>query len=268
MDWQHGRAAAGHSVNPNLSALARFLFLPAQPLYSAFITCRLLRAQCRHAATPLVGTTVPPAPHPPPPPGGRTALCPLPACRMEEAFQQAIERLGGLEAAKPKAILELLAAEFPSLTTLVRASSLEGCSCRCRRCRCCHAGQMQPCASEPQPGAAMRLLGCCAQPTAAAAAACLPPNWLQQVSAHLAHHRVRLARLAHGDGAAALPATPTKWVGRQAGPSAAFRRACCSTAQEPAHAGMGRQHCSPATYPETTPACHAPPCRLQAGGGV
>jgi hypothetical protein len=61
---------------------------------------------------------VPPAPLPPspPPPPHHTAYV-LPVC---PGRLQAIDRLGGLEAAKPKAVLELLAAEFPNLTTLVR----------------------------------------------------------------------------------------------------------------------------------------------------
>jgi hypothetical protein len=39
---------------------------------------------------------------------------------MEKAYIQAVDHLGGLDRAKPKPILEQLAAEFPDLTLLVR----------------------------------------------------------------------------------------------------------------------------------------------------
>ena len=44
-----------------------------------------------------------------------------PMCSMEEAYSAALERVGGLEAAKPKALLTLLAPQFPQLTLEVCA---------------------------------------------------------------------------------------------------------------------------------------------------
>lgn len=38
---------------------------------------------------------------------------------MEEAYAVALERVGGLDAAKPKAVLECLQDEFPQLTIQV-----------------------------------------------------------------------------------------------------------------------------------------------------
>lgn len=35
---------------------------------------------------------------------------------MDEAYEEALERVGGLDAAKPRAVLEEMAAEFPTLT--------------------------------------------------------------------------------------------------------------------------------------------------------
>ena len=41
-------------------------------------------------------------------------------CRSENAFLVAVQRLGGLDSAKPKTILQLLAPDFPELTRQVR----------------------------------------------------------------------------------------------------------------------------------------------------
>ena len=47
-------------------------------------------------------------------------LCRFHACRMEEAFNTALQRAGGLAKAKPKGVHEKLQAEFPELTLQVR----------------------------------------------------------------------------------------------------------------------------------------------------
>ena len=41
-------------------------------------------------------------------------------CRMEEAYEEALQQLGGLEEAKPRDMLEALVSEFPQLTRKVR----------------------------------------------------------------------------------------------------------------------------------------------------
>ena len=41
-------------------------------------------------------------------------------CRMEEAYEEALQRLGGLAEARPRQVLEELAPEFPQLTSKVR----------------------------------------------------------------------------------------------------------------------------------------------------
>ena len=41
-------------------------------------------------------------------------------CRSEAVFLEAMQKLGGLDGAKPKAILQLLAPDYPELTRLVR----------------------------------------------------------------------------------------------------------------------------------------------------
>lgn len=48
-----------------------------------------------------------PCPRPAPPPFPR---------RLEEAYEGAVRRLGGLHEARPKALLEALQGEFPDLT--------------------------------------------------------------------------------------------------------------------------------------------------------
>ncbi len=37
------------------------------------------------------------------------------ACRLEEAYEAAVQQLGGLQAARPKQLLQLLQPEFPDL---------------------------------------------------------------------------------------------------------------------------------------------------------
>ena len=45
---------------------------------------------------------------------------------MEEAYLAALDKVGGLEAAKPRAILDELQAEFPHLTLQARALPRRG----------------------------------------------------------------------------------------------------------------------------------------------
>lgn len=42
---------------------------------------------------------------------------------MEEAYQAALEKVGGLDAAKPRALLDELQDEFPFLTLQARANN-------------------------------------------------------------------------------------------------------------------------------------------------
>lgn len=57
---------------------------------------------------------------------GRPALTVLSLCRMEEAYEAAIEQLGGLDNAKPKAVYDLLADEFPVLSVQARRYTWAG----------------------------------------------------------------------------------------------------------------------------------------------
>lgn len=74
------------------------------------------------------GPLVPPMPiilHPYP-----GLLC----CRMERAYVAALDKLGGLEKAKPKAMLELLQRQFPRLTIQASWRALaQRCAGRCQR---------------------------------------------------------------------------------------------------------------------------------------
>ncbi len=71
----------------------------------------------------------------PPCPGASSGRCltglhagAAPHCSMEAAYDAALERLGGLEAAKPKALLELLQPDFAFLTIQARLRSCTRCS--------------------------------------------------------------------------------------------------------------------------------------------
>ena len=79
--------------------------------------------RCSARSAPLAAAV--PADHgrPPPPassgavPAPNSPPSPLPSLHsMEEAYLAALEKVGGLEAAKPRAILDELQAEFPHLT--------------------------------------------------------------------------------------------------------------------------------------------------------
>ena len=43
---------------------------------------------------------------------------------MEEAYEEALQRLGGLAEARPRQVLEELAPEFPQLTSKVRQTDM------------------------------------------------------------------------------------------------------------------------------------------------
>ena len=79
--------------------------------------CRLVRTVTL-SFPPLSACTPPPLD----PATSSTADSPnhTPMCRMEAAYSAALERVGGLEASKPKALLTLLAPQFPQLTLEVR----------------------------------------------------------------------------------------------------------------------------------------------------
>jgi hypothetical protein len=114
---------------------------------------------------------------------------------MEKAYLRAVEQLGGPYSAKPKAILEQLAAEFPDLTLLVR------------RCAVLLLPLLLATLLLPLPLLLHRTTLTHPQVT--------HPILMQHVSSHLTHHRVREGRRHAQVGGGAVPPPATKWTGRQ-----------------------------------------------------
>ena len=122
-----------------------------------------------------------------------TPLTTAPPRRMEEAFLEAVQRLGGAVAATPSPLMDELAAEFPFLTYRVRAAF--GARVKHGSAACAGASSPRQVRTRPHP-----LLD-------------LP---LQDVRYHLLSHRKRLQRRQNsssGDSESGAP-PPLKWMWR------------------------------------------------------
>lgn len=248
-------------------------FLAAARSPRAFTTCTM------RAGMPEPGRVPAPqpqphraaAPTPPPLPAAHRHLTlpcrlALPSSSMEEAYMEALDKIGGLEKAKPKAVWELLHPQFPELDIAVGAGGRRAAWALDWTSRT--AGAALSC--WPRVVGAWARRCCAAGGDAPRARAAARP---QRVKWHILSHRRRAARHRKMEPEGFTP--PTKWTGR--------RVVCLAAAggsREASSGGRGAptsswQHraCAHTASPSLTPATARCPlpfscllfcCRLEA----